>query len=68
MNDKLTLMHGMEHIEIAMHKLVGHVARMREKINAFKFWIGNPEGKRLLGRRRYRWEDDVMDLRGLKWM
>jgi hypothetical protein len=30
--------------------------------------IGKPEGKRLLGRRRYRWEDIIrMDIREIGW-
>jgi hypothetical protein len=32
------------------------------------FWWGKPEGKRLLGRPRHRWEDDIkMDLREIGW-
>jgi hypothetical protein len=30
----------------------GHVARMREKRNAYRILVGNPERKRLLGRPR----------------
>jgi hypothetical protein len=30
--------------------------------------LGEPEGKRPLGRRRHRWENDIkMDLRELSW-
>jgi hypothetical protein len=32
----------------------GHVARMREKRNAYRILVGNPEGKRPLGRQRRR--------------
>jgi hypothetical protein len=28
---------------------------MREKWNAYRIFVGNPEGKRLLGRPRRRW-------------
>jgi hypothetical protein len=43
---------------------VGHVARMGEKINAYRILMGNPEGKRPLGRRRRRWVKNIkMDLR-----
>jgi hypothetical protein len=39
----------------------GHVARMGEKI--FRLLVGNPEGKRPLGRPRRRWVDNIrMDL------
>jgi hypothetical protein len=33
----------------------GHVARMREKTKLYKVLVGNPEGKRPLGRPRRRW-------------
>jgi hypothetical protein len=33
---------------------VGHVARMGEKRNAYRLLVGNPEGKRPLGRPRRR--------------
>ena len=42
----------------------GYVARMWEKISAYKILVAKPEGKRLLGRPRRRWEDNIeMDLR-----
>jgi hypothetical protein len=42
---------------------VGHVARMGEKRNVYRLFIGKPEGKRPLGRPRHRWIDNVkMDL------
>jgi hypothetical protein len=37
----------------------GHVARMREKRNAYRLLVGKPEGKRLLGRPRRRWVDNT---------
>jgi hypothetical protein len=33
----------------------GHVARMREKRNAYRILLGKPEGRRPLGRPRRRW-------------
>jgi hypothetical protein len=37
---------------------------MGEKMNAYPISVGNPEGKRQLGRSRHRWEDNIqMDLR-----
>jgi transcription termination factor 2 len=46
----------------------GHVARMGEKRNAYRILVGNPEGKRLLGRQRRRWVDNIkMDLREIGW-
>jgi hypothetical protein len=48
-------------------RLAGHVARMRENRNAYRILVGKPEGKRLLGRRRHRWEDNIkMTLRDIR--
>ena len=42
---------------------VGHVARMGEQRGAYRILVGKPEGKRLLGRPRRRWVDNIrMDL------
>ena len=42
----------------------GHVARMEVSINAYRVLVGIPEGKKILGRPRLRFEDNVkMDLR-----
>jgi hypothetical protein len=42
----------------------GHIARMGEKRNAYNILVGNPEGKRPLGRSRPRCEDNIkMDLK-----
>jgi hypothetical protein len=47
---------------------VGHVARMGEKRNAYRLLVGNPEGKRPLGRARRRWFYNIrMDLLEVKW-
>ena len=41
----------------------GHVARMGEDRGVHMVLVGKPEGKRLLGRPRRRWEDNIkMDL------
>jgi hypothetical protein len=48
-------------------KWAGHVARVREKNNAYRILVGKPEGKRPLGRPRRRWVDSVkMD--GMIWI
>jgi hypothetical protein len=47
-----------------------HVARVGKKRNAYRIFVGNPEGKRPLGRRRRRWVDNIKtDLRqdGMVW-
>jgi hypothetical protein len=42
----------------------GYVASMEEGRNLRRVLVGNPEGKRSLGRPRRRWEDGIkMDLR-----
>ena len=41
----------------------GHVARMGEERGVYRGLLGKPEGKRLLGRPRRRWVDNIrMDL------
>jgi hypothetical protein len=46
----------------------GHVAQMVEKRNAYRRFVGNPEGKRPLGTPRRRWVDNIkMDLREIGW-
>jgi hypothetical protein len=41
---------------------------MRATRNAYKILVGNPEGKRRLGRPRRRWADNIkMDFREIEW-
>jgi hypothetical protein len=40
-------------------KWAGHVAHMEERRGIYRVLVGKPEGKRLLGRHRYRWEDNI---------
>jgi hypothetical protein len=47
-------------------RLVGNVARMGEKRNAYRLLVGKPEGKRPLGRPRRRW--DGLMWTGLVWL
>jgi hypothetical protein len=37
----------------------GHVSRMGEKRNTYRTLVGKPEGKKLLGRPRRRWVDNI---------
>ena len=52
----------------------GHVAHMGKNRGVYRVLVGKPEGKRLLGRRRRRWKDNIkMDLQevgcgGLEWI
>jgi hypothetical protein len=39
-----------------------------ERRNAYRIWVGKPEGRRPLGRPRRRWVDNInMDLREIGW-
>jgi hypothetical protein len=49
-------------IKSKMMRWVGHVERMREKRNAYRLLVGNPEGKRPLGR-----PSDRIGWCGLDW-
>jgi hypothetical protein len=41
---------------------------MGEKRNAYRILVGNPEGKRPLGRPSHRWvENNKLDLREIGW-
>jgi len=54
-------------INLRMMRGARHVARMGE-INAYKIFVGKPEGKILLKRPRRRWQDNIrMDLREIRW-
>jgi hypothetical protein len=51
-------------IKASRMRWVGHVARMGEVRGAYNILVGRPDGRRPLGRPRYRWEDNIkMDLR-----
>jgi hypothetical protein len=46
----------------------GHVARIREKRNAYRLLVGKPEGRRPVGRPRRRWLNNIrMDLVEMGW-
>jgi hypothetical protein len=51
-----------------------HIAHMGKMINAYSILIGNPEGKRPLGRPSRRWEDNIRmgvrerDCEGMDWI
>jgi hypothetical protein len=49
-------------------RLVGQVAYMGAKRNAYQVLIGRPEGKSLLGRPRHSWEDNIeMNFLKIRW-
>jgi hypothetical protein len=53
---------------------VGHVAHMSEERGVYRVLAGRPEGKRLLGRLRRWWEDNIktdfreMGIDGTNWI
>jgi hypothetical protein len=46
-------------IKLRRMRWAGHVARKREKRNAYRILVGKPEGKRPLGRPRRRWVGNI---------
>jgi hypothetical protein len=53
-------------LEARRMRWAGHVARVGEVRGAYNILVGRPEGRRLLGRPKRRWEDNIkMDLRGI---
>jgi hypothetical protein len=40
-------------------KWTGHIASIAEWRSTYVVLMGKPEGKRVLGRRRYRWGDNI---------
>jgi hypothetical protein len=60
--------HIVRQIKSRRMRLAGHAARMGEGRKVYSVLVGNPEGKRALGRPRCRWEDGiVLDLREIGW-
>jgi hypothetical protein len=55
-------------IKLRRKRWAGQVARMGEKRNAYRLLVGEPEGKRPLGRPRRRWVDNIRtDLGVVGW-
>jgi hypothetical protein len=46
-------------IKLRRMRWAGHVARMGEKRNVYRLLVGNPEGKKPLGRPRHRWIHNI---------
>jgi hypothetical protein len=71
-NEKLHIFYSSPNIIRQMKsrrmRWVGHMARMGEDRKLYKVLVGNPKGKRPLGRSRHRWDDGLrMDLREIGW-
>ena len=46
-------------IKLRRMRWTGHVARMGKRRVVYRVIVGKPEGKRTLGRTRFRWEDNI---------
>jgi hypothetical protein len=67
-NDELHSLYSSPNIVRVMKsrrmRWTGHVAHMEDGRGVYRVLVGKPEGKRLLGRPRRRWEDNIkLDLR-----
>jgi hypothetical protein len=57
-----------------LRRWVGHVAKIVDNLNAYRILVGNPEGRRPLGRPRRTWLDNInIDLKeierdGMDWI
>jgi len=63
LNDLYCSLNIVQVIKWRRMRWAGHVARMGEERGVFRVLLGKPEGKKLLGRPRRRWVDNIrMDL------
>jgi hypothetical protein len=67
LNDLYSLPNIARVVKSRRMRWAGHVARMWEDRGVHRVLVGKPEGKRPLGRPRWRWEDNIkMNLRKLE--
>ena len=50
----------MQLIKSRRMRWAGHVARIGEERGMYRVLVGKPEGRRLMGRPRHRWVDNIM--------
>ena len=63
LNDMYSSPNIVQVIKLRRMRWAGHVARMGEERGVYRVLVGKPEGRRLLGRPRRRWVDNIrMDL------
>jgi hypothetical protein len=59
LNDLYSLPIIMRVVKLRRMRWAGHVARMGEDRVVHRVLVGKPEGKKPLGRKRRRWEDNI---------
>jgi len=59
LNDLYSLSNIVRVVKSRRMRWAGHVARMGEDRGVHRVLVGEPEGKRTLGRPRLRWEDNI---------
>jgi hypothetical protein len=59
LNDLYSSPNSVRVIKLRRMRWAGHVARMGERRGACRVLVGKPEGKRLLGRHKCIWEDNI---------
>jgi hypothetical protein len=59
LNDGLDLPSIIRKIKSSRMRLVGHVARMRAMRNSYIHFVGEPEGKKSVGRPRRNWNCNI---------
>ena len=74
LNDLYSSPNTLRVIQSRRMRWADHVARIRERRGVYRVLVGKPEGKRLHGRPRHGWEDNIkMDLQeveceGMDWI
>jgi hypothetical protein len=68
LNDLYSLPNIVRVVKSRRMRWAGNMARMGEERVMYRVLVGKPEGKRLLGRPRRRWEDNInMDVQEVGW-
>jgi hypothetical protein len=69
-NEELHDLHSSQIIRVIKSRRMrsaGHVTYTGDRRGTYRVLVGKPEGKRALGRCRYRWEDNNMSFQEVGW-
>jgi hypothetical protein len=70
-NEELYNLHSSPHIRVIKSRKMrwaALVARIGDIRNSYHIFVSKPEGKRLVGRPKHRWVDNIrMDIREIVW-